>query len=361
MDVNYKSYFRWEDIKPFCTDPSLLTLEALFILLTLCNVYVVHTLFVTVLPAPLFITWWQLTQGLWTAWVLGDFGAAFPKLAYFPPIAIEYRLLRDLFLPTISYVSMLSSANVLLSKAPTTAAFPILAAGAVAAHHAARFVACGEEYMPMRWKAIGFLLLAFVLGSTDPKIAPGSVITAACVYAFLAAIFRAGCMERALHIVNGKGNSLHNHQHLLGSILLPIAIIFGGEIKVLTESLPFDLINPRTWQVWGCFFTVGALPFVKNVVSNRLIRQTGQAPWRCLELISVALLFVIGSVQQSPSWQAILATCFVLVGRLLGAFDVIKNLQSDDDPIDLYTQASRPFLVHGESSLEGSARSESEA
>ncbi|EAN31625.1 putative integral membrane protein [Theileria parva strain Muguga] len=347
---NYKGYFRWESVKSYFTDPSLLTLEVLFIVLTLSNVYVVHTLFVTVLPAPLFVTWWQLAQGLWTAWVLGDFGASFPKLAYFPPVNIDSKLLKELFMPTVSYVAMLSSANVLLSKAPSTAAFPILASGAVAAHHAARFVACGEEYMPLRWKAVGFLLLAFVLGATDSKVAPGSVVTVACLYALLAAVFRAGCMERALHVVNGKGNALHNHQHLIGALLLPLAIVFSGEFTVLVRDLPFDPFAARTWQVWGCFFTVGALPFMKNVVSNRLIRQTGQAPWRCLELVSVALLFVIGSAQLSPSWRSVLATVFVLAGRFLGALDVVKNMSPDSEPTEMYNQATKPFLEEEHSS-----------
>ncbi|UKK02564.1 hypothetical protein MACK_002657 [Theileria orientalis] len=338
-----KSYCKWENVKLYFTDPSLLTLEVLFILLTLSNVYVVHTLFTTVIPAPLFITWWQLAQGLWTAWVLGDFGMSFPKLAYFPPVSIDSSLLKDLLLPTVSYVAMLTSANVLLSKAPSTAAFPILASGAVAAHHAVRFVACGEEYMPLRWKAVGFLVMAFVLGATDSNVAPGSVVTAACVYAFLAAVFRAGCMERALHVVNGKGNALHNHQHLIGAVLLPVAVFFSGEFTVLLRDLPFNFLSVRTWQVWGCFFFVGTIPFLKNVVSNRLIRQTGQAPWRCLELVSVALLFLIGSAQLKPSWRSVLATVFVLAGRLLGAFDVVKNASSEE-PTDLYTTASKPFL-----------------
>ncbi|KAK2198243.1 hypothetical protein BdWA1_001252 [Babesia duncani] len=342
IDAELKSFLRWENLKPYCTDPSLLTVEALFVILTLCNVYVLHALFTVVIPAPIFVTWWQLTQGLLTAWTLGDFGVHFPKLAYFPPVVIEWDMLRTLALPTVAYVAMLCSSNMLLSKTPTTAAFPILASGAVAAHHAARFIACGEEYLPMRWKSIGFLLLAFLLGATDPKVAPANVLTISFMYAFLAAVFRAGFMEQALHIVGGRGNALHNHQHLLACIGLPIVWIFSGELGTLINTLPFDITSTRTWHVWGCFFTVGALPFIKNVISNRLIRQTGQAPWRCLELISVALLFVIGSMQQTPSWQAILATLFVLFGRLLGAFDVIRNLHFES--LDTDREASRAFL-----------------
>ncbi|KAK1938445.1 hypothetical protein X943_001259 [Babesia divergens] len=353
MDIEDLKIFKsWEQVKPYFTDPSLITVEALFILLTLCNVYVLHTLFVAVIPAPVFITWWQLTQGLLTAYLLGDFGSVFPKLAYFPTVKIEYELLRTLALPTVAYVAMLCSTNIMLCKSPSTAAFPILASGAVATHHAARFIACGEEYMPMRWKAIGFLLLAFVLGATDKHIAPGNVMTVAVIYAFLAAVFRAGFMERALHIVGGRGNALHNHQHFLGAMILPIVWIVNGELKVLIKTLPWDITCGRTWQVWGCFVAVGALPFVKNVVSNRLIRQTGQAPWRMLELVAVAMLFIIGSFRQSPSWQVVIATIFVIVGRFLGAVDVIRNLQyAKDTESGLNHQASEPFLQKDEAAM----------
>ncbi|CDR95168.1 GDP-fucose transporter 1 [Babesia bigemina] len=353
MDFEDLKIFKsWEQVKPYFTNPSLITVEALFILLTLCNVYVVHTLFVTVLPAPVFITWWQLTQGLLSAYILGDFGQMYPKMAYFPSVKIELGLLKTLVLPTIAYVAMLCSTNIMLCKAPSTAAFPILASGAVAAHHAARFIACGEEYMPMRWKAIGFLVLAFVLGATDKHIAPGNIMTVALLYAFLAAVFRAGFMERALHIVGGRGNALHNHQHLIGAMILPVVWIVNGELKVLIRDLPWDITAAKTWQVWGCFVAVGALPFVKNVVSNRLIRQTGQAPWRMLELIAVALLFIIGSCKQAPSWQVVLATIFVIIGRFLGAVDVIRNLQYAREPgTSMGHQASEPFLQKDEAAL----------
>ncbi|KAK1442724.1 hypothetical protein BgAZ_302420 [Babesia gibsoni] len=346
MDFEELKIFKsWDEVKPYFTEPSLITIEVFFILLTLFNVYVLHTLFVAVIPAPVFITWWQLAQGLVTAYLLGDFGHVYPKLAYFPEVKIEVELLKTLALPTVAYVAMLCSTNIMLCKSPSTAAFPILAAGAVAAHHAARFIACGEEYMPMRWKAIGFLLFAFVLGATDKHIAPGNVMTVAFLYAFLAAVFRAGFMERALHIVGGRGNALHNHQHLLGAMILPLVWMINGELKVLIETLPWDITVARTWQVWGCFVAVGALPFAKNVVSNRLIRRTGQAPWRMLELVAVALLFVIGSFKQPPSWKVVVATAFVIIGRFLGAVDVIRNLQyARDAETGRSAQATEPFI-----------------
>lgn len=351
---DFMIFSSWEQMKPYFTDPSLITIETLFILLTLCNVYVLHTLFVVVIPAPVFVTWWQLTQGLLTAYLLGDFGQVYPKLAYFPTVKIETNLLKTLALPTVAYVAMLCSTNIMLCKSPSTAAFPILASGAVAAHHAARFIACGEEYMPMRWKAIGLLVLAFMLGATDKHIAPGNVVTVAFLYAFLAAVFRAGFMERALHIVGGRGNSLHNHQHLLGAMILPIVWMINGELKVLIDTLPWDITSSKTWQIWGCFVAVGALPFAKNVVSNRLIRRTGQAPWRMLELVAVGLLFIIGSMKQLPSWQLMLATTFVILGRFLGAVDVIRNLQyAKDAESGMPNQASEPFIPsEGETIME---------
>lgn len=280
-------------------------------------------------PIPIFVTWWQLAQGLYTAYLLGEFGTVYPKFALFPPVNFDNSLLRSLALPTMAYVGMLAAANMLLSAAPTACTFSIMAAGAVAAHHAARFIACGEEYMPLRWKGIGILLLAFAIGITDSNIAPGHILPIACGYAALAALFRAGCMDRCLHLVGGRGNTLHNHQHLLGTLILPFIFLISGEITTFFARMPLNFTKIKTWHVWGCFVTIGALPFVKNVVSNRLIRRTGQGPWRCLELVAVLLLFFIGSSSQPNTWQIWASTSFVVLGRLLVAIDVINNMSSN--------------------------------
>lgn len=314
----------WQELQRYLRDPEILTSEILFLILTLSNIFVVYRLFLDVVPFPVFVTWWQLAQGLLMAWCLGEVGHEYPKFAYFPRVQIDKRILRRLFVPTIVNAIMLVLANVLLYRVQCVATLPVVVAFAVVLHHVTRFVGCGEEYMPMRWQAIGLLLAAFLLGATDPKTVGSDVLPWALLYAIFSAAFRAAFLQKVMHEVEGKGNLLHNHQHLISVVLLPFVMAICGEGSVFT-AMPMSFGALYTWQTWGCLFTVGALPFLKNIVSNRLIRRTGQGPWRCLEVVSIVLVFVIGVTFGSPGWQGYVAILLVIAGRTLGACDVLLN------------------------------------
>ncbi|SCN61047.1 glideosome-associated protein 40, putative [Plasmodium chabaudi adami] len=352
----------WTDIERYFKDPELITSELLFVGLTLCNVFVMYRLFLDVIPFPIFVTWWQLAQGLLVAYVCGEMGKEFPKFAYFPKVEINENMLKVLFVPSIFYCLMLVLSNYLLFKTPCISSYPVLVSFTVVFHHIIRFVGCGEEYMPLRWKSIAFLLSAFVFGCFDSQTSGKGVIIWALLYALFSAIFRAGFMQKIMHLVEGKGNTLHNNQHMLGVLILPVLILLSGEWRVLGH-MPYNIASLYTWQVWGCLVTVGALPFVKNVVSNRLVRRTGQGPWRFLEIISIALVFMIGLGYNKPSFMGYLAIICVIIGRSLGAFDVLLNVSdymiSEDErkrkmEKSSYaksrqgTQASKPFLSSGE-------------
>ncbi|OEH79367.1 uncharacterized protein LOC34622296 [Cyclospora cayetanensis] len=314
----------WQELQRYLRDPEILTAEVLFLVLTLSNIFVVYRLFLDVVPFPVFVTWWQLAQGLLMAWCLGELGHEYPKFAYFPRVEIDKRILKRLLVPTIVNALMLVLANVLLYRVQCIATLPVVVAFAVVLHHITRFVGCGEEYMPMRWQAIGLLFLAFILGITDPKTVGSEVLPWALLYAIFSAAFRAAFLQKVMHEVEGKGNLLHNHQHLISIIALPVLMVLCGEGSVLS-AMPLNPSSLYTWQTWGCLVTVGALPFLKNIVSNRLIRRTGQGPWRCLEVLSIVLVFIIGITFGSPGWQGYVAILLVVAGRALGACDVLIN------------------------------------
>ncbi|KAF8822074.1 GAP40 protein [Cardiosporidium cionae] len=317
---------KWPEVERYFKDPELLTAEILFLLFTLCNVFVVYRLFLDVIPFPVFVTWWQLLQGIIMAWIMGDLGREFPKLSYFPQVHIMRGLLRELLVPTLVYCTMLVLANVLLSKTPTPATFPVVVSFTVVLHHVARFVGCGEEYMGLRWQSMLCLFAAFLIGSTDPKTVGVQLLPWALTYAAAAALFRAGYLQRVMHIVEGRGNALHNHQHIIGIVILPVVWILLGEWKALT-AMPYNISSLYTWQMWGCLVSAGALPFMKNIISNRLIRRTGQAPWRFLEIVSIFLVFFIGLSFGSPGWQGWISISLVLFGRSLGALDAVRNTE----------------------------------
>ncbi|CRH00508.1 glideosome-associated protein 40, putative [Plasmodium relictum] len=348
----------WSDVERYFKDPELITAEILFVALTLCNVFVMYRLFLDVIPFPIFVTWWQLAQGLLVAYVCGELGREFPKLAYFPKVEINENMLKVLFIPSIFYCLMLVLSNYLLYKTPCIASYPVLVSFTVVFHHLTRFVGCGEEYMPLRWQSIFFLLAAFVIGCFDSKTTGNGVILWALLYALSSAIFRAGFMQKIMHLVDGRGNTLHNNQHLLGVLILPILIILSGEWTVF-QYMPYDITSLHTWQMWGCLITVGTMPFIKNVISNRLVRRTGQGPWRLLEILSIVLVFLIGMTFNTPTYKGYIAILCVIIGRSIGAFDVLLNASdymiAEDErrrknPRSNYaknrqsTQASKPFL-----------------
>ncbi|KJP87152.1 hypothetical protein AK88_03199 [Plasmodium fragile] len=352
----------WNDIERYFKDPELITAEILFVGLTLCNVFVMYRLFLDVIPYPIFVTWWQLAQGLLVAYVCGELGKEFPKFAYFPKVEINENMLKVLFVPSIFYCLMLVLSNYLLFKTPCIASYPVLVSFTVVFHHLTRFVGCGEEYMPLRWKSIVFLLAAFVIGCFDSKTTGKGVLIWALLYALFSAIFRAGFMQKIMHLVDGKGNTLHNNQHLLGVLLLPILILLSGEWAVFGH-MPYNILSLYTWQMWGCLITVGTLPFIKNVISNRLVRRTGQGPWRFLEIISIVLVFFIGMAYNAPSFLGYVSIICVIIGRCLGAFDVMLNasdyMMAEDErnrktskanyaKSRQGTQASKPFLYSGD-------------
>lgn len=317
---------KWEEVERYFKDPEILTSEILFLFLSLCNVFVMFRLFSDVMPYPIFVTWWQLTQGLGMAYILGFLGKEYPKFAYFPVVEINKNLLKKLFLQTLVYIGMVVLANVVLSKIICVSTFPVVVCFTVVLHHATRFIGCGEEYMALRWYSILLIFLAFVLGCTDSRTISMYVLPFTLLYACFSAAFRGCYLQKIMHIVEGKGNLLHNHQHMIGVCILPLLWIIAGEHRIFT-TLPYNFSSIHAWQTWGCLITVGTLPFLKNIISNRLIRRTGQAPWRVLEILSIFLVFVIGLSSCNPGWQGWIATLLLMAGRSVGMYDVLLNTQ----------------------------------
>lgn len=128
-----------------------------------------------------------------------------------------------------------------------------------------------------------------------------------------------------MHVVEGRGNTLHNHQVVLGLLLLPVIGILLGEFKVFSW-MPTNFGKFFTWQCWGTLVVAGTIPFIKNMIANRMIRRTGQAPWRLLEIISMVLVFSIGSgVWDTVTVGSVTAFILVLTGRIVGTLDVLSK------------------------------------
>ncbi|XP_053992073.1 uncharacterized protein LOC128883574 [Hylaeus volcanicus] len=169
------------------------------------------------------------------------------------------------------------------------------------------------------------MVAGFSLNAFDRKSMANSVFPVAVVYAMFSAVFRAWCLEKAMHVCNGRGNVLHNHKVVMGICTLPFVALFFNEWGFF-NWMPTNFLLLNTWQVWGCLVTAGTLPFMKNVVANRMIRHTGQAPWRILEIISMILIFVIGSlIYDNMSLISGIAFILVVSGRSLGMLDALSK------------------------------------
>lgn len=314
-----------EQLDKFLKDPEVVTLEILFVLLTLCNIFVLYRILLNICPFPIVVTWFQLLVGFCFAYILGEVSCEFPKCAFFPRLTIDIKLYEGLAMPTVIYLGMITMANVLLHKIPSVALFPVVVSLAVAFHHVSRFFGCGQIYLPIRWVSLGIMMLGFFLSIFDSVSMGISVFPLALIYALFSSMFRAWCLEKAMHVCNGRGNTLHNHKVVMGLVVLPFAAAIFGEWRVFTW-MPNDFTRLYTWQAWGCLVIAGTLPFIKNVVANRMIRRTGQAPWRILEAVSMLLVFIIGfAVYDAVSTVGMLAFALVLSGRVLGMLDALSK------------------------------------
>ena len=318
-----------EQLEKFVKDPEIVTLEVLFVTFTLSSVLIVWGVAAWVWPVPIILTWAQLLTSFSLAWIFGEAGRTFPKSAFFPPLAMSWEVILPLLLPISSYIAMMTLSNYILADIPNIASFPAAVSMAVVLHHVTRFFGCGQVYMPVRWIGVCAIGVGFVIAGVDPKSVGPAVLPIAFAYAVASASYRACFLERAMHVVEGNGNVLHNNQVAVGIIVLPIIAAVRGEFAtVMKSSLIMD--DPGrlfTWQVWGCLVSAGLLPFLKNIIANRLIRRSGQAPWRFLELVSLLGVFGIGAaaapIPVTPA--AIVAFILVLIGRSMGSYDALTR------------------------------------
>lgn len=314
-----------EQLNKFLKDPEVVTLEVLFVVLTLCNIFALHKIVTEICPFPVAVTWFQLLVSLVFAYVLGEASREFPKCAFFPSFSIQFKLYESLTVPSLVYLGMITMANVLLYSIPSVALFPVVVAFAVALHHVSRFVGCGQIYLPIRWMSLGIMVLGFLLAALDPRSMGIRVFPLALIYALCSATFRAWCLESAMHVCEGRGNTLHNHKIFFGVLVLPFVAVLFGEWRIF-QWMPMNFHRLFTWQTWGCLVTAGTIPFVKNIVANRMVRRTGQAPWRFLEVLSMVAVFVIGMItHRMVSFVGLVAFALVIGGRTIAMMDVLSK------------------------------------
>lgn len=350
-----KPRFTEEQIAKYVKDPEVVTLECLFVVLTLIHLFALQKIVLDICPYPITVTWFQLLTSLLLTYVLGEASREFPRCAFFPPISIDFRLYKALAVPTLLYLGMLVMTNVLLFVLPTLSLFPVVMSLAVALHHVSRFLGCGQIYFPIRWLSLGIMLIGFLVAAVDPRSMGIRVVPFALLFALCSAIFRAWCLEKALHVCEGRGNTLHHYNIVLGVIVLPFLALAFGE-STLFQTMPTNFRRFFTWQAWGCLITAGALPWVKNIVANRMVRRTGQAPWRVLELFCMVVVFIMANLTDHfVSPFGILAFLLVFAGRVMGAFDALskdpnakRNALNDPAEVQLSDAGQNEPLYHGD-------------
>lgn len=177
--------------------------------------------------------------------------------------------------------------------------------------------------MPVRWLAVVLMVGGFVTAVAHPGTGGTKMLAFGGAFAIFSSAYRGCFLEKAMHVVQGNGNILHNNQNVIGLILLPFVSAALLEHRVIL-SAPMKFNQLYTWQYWGCLVSAGTLPFVKNIVANRLIRRTGQGPWRMLELASIVIVIVGGSLIDKTTAAGVIASVLMISGRLIGSLDALS-------------------------------------
>ncbi|OEH76738.1 putative Ca2+-ATPase [Cyclospora cayetanensis] len=218
-------------------------------------------------PSPLFLTWWQLVQVLASAYILGDFGASFPRTACFPAVKLGgFKWFVQLLPYSLAYC-----------------AFHAVSNSVIAAY--VDFYYC--------------MLLAMT-----------------------SAIYRGAYLPWAVHVSGPDEGSLTAACGITGAVAFPLFIwLFNEQINVLSFS-KLAAFNSHEWLVLGCWTTAGALPFFKSLVSNKLMRMYGQHVWRISELASAIAIFMCSTELWGPAGISLsTGMALLLMGRLCCAVD----------------------------------------
>merc|ERR1711937_366897 len=108
----------------FISDPEILTLEFLFVTLTVSYVFIMWGIMQWVWRCPAFVTWTQLLVGFVMAWIFGEAGRDFPSSAFFPPLELSREVMMPLMLPILAYLFMAISTNFIFMQIPGVAYYP---------------------------------------------------------------------------------------------------------------------------------------------------------------------------------------------------------------------------------------------
>ncbi|KAJ1609709.1 putative transmembrane domain-containing protein [Cryptosporidium canis] len=295
---------------------AILSLSSLFIFVTLCNMFIMYRLLLDVIPYPIGVTFSQLLVGMMLAYVLG--GCDLKKVK-------DETLNRftEYVVPVGVYLLMFTIANILLKSTPVIAVYPCILALAVVLHHIFRYLFCDQRNL-LSFKTVLITALSYIVACFDTNLVPPTLLGLSILYAISSAIFRAVCLEKALHVTDRDANKLYNVQVFCGVFALFFAtIIFEPEffLSVQSKSLSEILLSI------GCLVTVGTIPFVKNIIANKLVTIGQQAPWRFSEIVSVALFFVFGIIFFECDITITIMISFILVitGRTMSMVDIINN------------------------------------
>ncbi|KAH7648559.1 hypothetical protein FG379_000584 [Cryptosporidium bovis] len=295
---------------------AILSLSGLFIFITLCNMFIMYRLLLDVIPFPIGVTFSQLLVGMILAYVLG--GCDLRKVK--DEIQSKFS---EYLVPVGVYLLMFTIANVLLKSTPVIAVYPSILALAVVLHHIFRYLFCDQRNL-LSVRTVTITALSYIVACLDTNLVPPTLLGLSILYAISSAIFRAVCLEKALHITERDANKLYNVQVFCGVFALFFAtVIFEPEFFYSLYSRGFT----EYLLSIGCLFTVGTIPFVKNIIANKLVTLGQQAPWRFSEIVSVALFFVFGSIFFECDINLFSITSFLLVitSRTMSMVDIINN------------------------------------
>lgn len=302
-------------------DPECIVLEAGFLLSNLFHILACRD-FMQKIDCPVTLTWFQMLFSLINGYVLGEASVEFTKIGYFSRMHIDTKLVSDIAVASLFYTGAMVSSNILLSKAPFLATYPLLVASGVIMLYLLRHFGYNQQYQTWKLSSMGLMAAAYVFCFLDGYMLRETMFKLSLFHGVVTAVYRGIVLEKLLHIFDGSTNALQNHQQLVALGFISVGILFSGES--FFSEMPYDPLSQNTWMMWGCVVACSSAPFVKNVMANQLIRYSGQTPYRVLEILGFILLLIISVLGHFSTISVVgfLALGALLVGRVFGVVDI---------------------------------------
>ncbi|PHJ16670.1 plasma membrane-type ca(2+)-atpase a1 pmcaa1, partial [Cystoisospora suis] len=205
----------------------------LLLSLTLSQIFL-NYFFLQYFPVPILLTWFQVTQSLISAYILGEFGHAFHSYRYFPRLKRPRLRLLLRYLPySLSYLFFSICTNLLIAKLSSPIYIPITSALSVGLHQVLSLLGCSYNSLSspfvdvsyLKWISTAFLLLpSFLYCAVFSGVFSYTLLSTAATI-----LFRAILLPKALHLVNEELRERDAGISSSSPPPRPLAIREGGE------------------------------------------------------------------------------------------------------------------------------------